>query len=199
MIIHEKLKNIQKELKAPKSQYNSFGKYNYRNCEDILEAVKPLLNKYEASLTLSDEILEIGGKNYIRATATLYDCVGEESICVSAYARESTDKKGMDDSQMTGATSSYARKYALNGLFCIDDTKDADYLNQGQKEAKKGNSEPQRASYTCHDCKKAITKTEKHTAEQIAENTMKRCGVHLCMACYQKRAEASQGGKKNAQ
>jgi hypothetical protein len=115
---------IQSELKAPKSQYNSFGKYSYRNAEDILEAVKPLLSKYNATMYITDEVVEVGGRIYVKATVTLSD--GKETITASAYAREPETRKGMDDSQITGATSSYARKYALNGLFAIDDTKDND-------------------------------------------------------------------------
>lgn len=119
-----KLISIQKELKVPKSQRNTFGNYNYRNCEDILEAVKPLLAKHECVLTLSDSIEAVGSRYYVKATARVTD--GKDSIEVTAYAREAETKKGMDDSQITGSTSSYARKYALNGLFAIDDTKDAD-------------------------------------------------------------------------
>lgn len=126
MNIYEKLSEIQKELKAPKGQYNSFGNYKYRNCEDILEAVKPLCYKNKVTLVISDEVFASGDRTYIRATATLYDQESEEKIQNTAYARESLDKKGMDDSQITGTASSYARKYALNGLFNIDDTKDAD-------------------------------------------------------------------------
>lgn len=119
-----KLTDIQRELKAPKSNYNSFGKYNYRSCEDILEAVKPLLEKHEATLFISDEMVEVGGRIYVKATATFQD--GLTKTQVTAYAREAESKKGMDESQVTGTASSYARKYALNGLFLIDDTKDAD-------------------------------------------------------------------------
>lgn len=121
----KELLQIQSELKAPKGQYNSFGKYKYRSCEDILEAVKPLCVKHGVILTLSDEIVQVGERCYIRATAKLQK-EGCTDISVTAYAREALDKKGMDDSQITGTASSYARKYALNGLFCIDDTKDAD-------------------------------------------------------------------------
>lgn len=122
--MNEKLIHIQSRLKAPKGNYNSFGKYKYRSCEDILEAVKPLLAEEGLTLILSDEIEQIGDRYYVRATASLYD----ESLVttVSAYAREEETKKGADASQITGAASSYARKYALNGLFLIDDTKDAD-------------------------------------------------------------------------
>lgn len=124
MTFQQKVVAVQSELKAPKGQYNSFGKYNYRSCEDILEGVKPLLNKYGLYLKISDAVEMIGDRYYIKATATLSDV--DNCISTSAYARESLDKKGMDASQVTGATSSYARKYALNGLFAIDDTKDAD-------------------------------------------------------------------------
>lgn len=125
------LKKIQTELKAPKGQYNSFGKYHYRSAESILEAVKPLLAKYNAELTLSDDIIEVGGRIYVKAIATIAD--GTSTVTATAFAREPEDKKGMDSSQITGTASSYARKYALNGLFLIDDTKDADtdeYHNQ---------------------------------------------------------------------
>lgn len=124
------LNKIQKELKAPKNQYNSFGKYKYRSCEDILEAVKPLLN--DATLVINDEMVVIGERYYIKATVTLTE--GDKSISTTAYARESEEKKGMDSAQITGATSSYARKYALNGLFLIDDTKDADTMDNSKNE-----------------------------------------------------------------
>lgn len=127
----EKIVAIQSELKAPKGQYNSFGKYNYRSCEDILEGVKPLLAKHGLVLTIQDEIELIGDRYYVKATASITN--GKESISTSAYARESLDKKGMDASQVTGATSSYARKYALNGLLAIDDTKDADTMDNSKK------------------------------------------------------------------
>lgn len=127
----EKIVAIQSELKAPKGQYNSFGKYNYRSCEDILEGVKPLLTKHGLVLTIQDNIDLIGDRFYVKATATITD--GKEQLSTSAYARESLDKKGMDASQVTGATSSYARKYALNGLLAIDDTKDADTMDNSKK------------------------------------------------------------------
>lgn len=131
MNIYEKLLNIQAELKAPKGQENKFGHYKYRSCEDILEAVKPLLAKNKVILQLTDKIEFLGNRYYIKATAILIDTEDTkngEIACIenTAYARESEEKKGMDDSQITGTASSYARKYALNGLFCIDDTKDAD-------------------------------------------------------------------------
>lgn len=123
----EILNKIQCELKAPKTQMNKFGGYAYRSCEDILEAVKPLLQKYEAVLTIGDEIIAVADRIYVKATATLKGKDGE--VSVSAYAREPASKKGSDESQITGAASSYARKYALNGLFAIDDAKDADATN----------------------------------------------------------------------
>ena len=132
--IHEKLITVQKNLVAPKSNYNNFGKYKYRSAEDILEAVKPLNAENGLLLTISDEPLLIGDWHYIKATASITD--GKDTHEVTAYARESQTKKGMDDSQITGTASSYARKYALNGLYLIDDTKDADtdeYRNQGNK------------------------------------------------------------------
>jgi hypothetical protein len=136
-MIYEKLLNIQNELKAPKSQFNAFGKYKYRNAEDILEAVKPLCFKYKATLTLTDEIVLIGERYYVKATATLTDIEKPEwKIWITAYAREEESKKGMDGSQVTGASSSYARKYALNGLFNIDDTKDSDSTNTHGKDGK---------------------------------------------------------------
>lgn len=122
----KKLADIQHELKAPKNQYNSFGKYNYRSCEDILEGVKPLLKKHDTTLTIKDELVCVGNRYYVKAIATLFDCLTGETIENTAYAREEESKKGMDGSQVTGACSSYARKYALNGLLLIDDTKDAD-------------------------------------------------------------------------
>ena len=128
----KELIQIQSELKAPKSQRNDFGRYNYRSCEDILEAVKPLLNKYNSFLTLSDEIINVGNRNYVKATATIFG-PDDKQITVTANACEAETKKGMDSSQITGAASSYARKYALNGLFAIDDTKDADPLPSLQK------------------------------------------------------------------
>jgi len=128
----KELIEIQSELKAPKNQRNTFGNYNYRSAEDILEAVKPLLKKHGCHLTISDEMIQLGDRYYVKATATLTK--DADSIITTAYAREEESKKGMDASQITGATSSYARKYALNGLFCIDDTKDADFTNTHGKE-----------------------------------------------------------------
>ena len=172
-MIQEQLIAVQKELKAPKNQRNNFGGYNYRSCEDILEAVKPILAKHGLLLTLSDEMVEVGGRVYVKATAMLR--ADEGSVVVTAFAREEEEKKGMDASQITGAASSYARKYALNGLFCIDDTKDADATNTHGKDAKVSNPAPENDAkvYTCEYCKKEITKAE-------AEYSKKNYGYQLC-------------------
>lgn len=140
MCIKEKLSMIQQKMKAPKNLYNSFGKYNYRNAESILEAFKPFESEYKVALVVFDEIVEIGGKNYVKATAELIDCESISIYRTTAYAREPVEKKGMDEAQITGATSSYARKYALNGLFLLDDTKDAD-SDEYKKQEKQGEKE----------------------------------------------------------
>ena len=131
---------IQSRLNAPKNQKNSFGGYMYRSCEDILEAVKPLLKETNCTLTITDEISQVADRIYVKATATLKTPSGEV-FTTSAFAREPLSKKGADESQITGAASSYARKYALNGLFCIDDNKDADATNTGDS-GKKPTSKP---------------------------------------------------------
>ena len=131
VVLNQRVGDIQHKLKAPKGQYNSFGKYNYRSCEDILEGVKPLLKEHNLALLIDDEIVQIGERYYVKATAKITD--GREIVSATAYAREPDTKKGMDESQITGATSSYARKYALNALLCIDDTKDADTMDNGKK------------------------------------------------------------------
>lgn len=131
----KKLTKIQSNLKAPKGNFNSFGKYKYRSCEDILEALKPLLEEHSCVVTLSDEIVQIWERYYIKATATLLDCESGETQSTTAFAREELEKKGMDSSQITGSASSYARKYALNGLFAIDDGVDADKTNTHGKKA----------------------------------------------------------------
>lgn len=143
MNIYEKLLNVQNKLKAPKSQFNKFGGYNFRNCEDILEAAKPLCKEVNAVAWLTDEIVMVGDRYYIKATATFLDVESGESIIANGYAREEESKKGMDGSQVTGASSSYARKYALNGLFDIDDAKDSDTTNtHGKEEAPKEQPAP---------------------------------------------------------
>lgn len=139
-----KLNKIQAELKAPKGQFNSFGKYKYRSCEDILEAVKPLLASHGCAIVISDTMSLHGDRYYVEATVTIYDCESGESISNTAYARESADKKGMDESQITGTASSYARKYALNGMLAIDDTKDADATNtHGKKQGEEPSEDTQ--------------------------------------------------------
>lgn len=146
MTVSEKLINIQVNLKAPKSQYNSFGKYKYRSCEDILEAVKPLLKENKLTLIISDSVEMVGNRFYIKSTATITDIETGEVIETSAYAREDETKKGMDLSQVTGSTSSYARKYALNGLLCIDDTKDSDSTNTQSKNDKPATTDNEKIS-----------------------------------------------------
>lgn len=158
MNIYEKLSSIQNELKAPKGNHNSFGNYKYRSAEDILEAVKPLLKANKLVLTLSDELVQVGERYYIKATARLINTEALESVEVDAYARESLNKKGMDDSQITGTASSYARKYAMNGLFNIDDTKDAD-TDEYQKQTKANEK----------DYKKELTKYAKENNLDLKE------------------------------
>ena len=151
----EKLMHIQHELKAPKNQHNSFGNYNYRNAESILEALKPLLVKYGATVTITDMIVQVGERTYVNSIATIYDNDSDAKLSVEAYAREAETKKGMDDAQVTGATSSYARKYALNGLFLLDDTEDVD------TEAYQTQTQPEKAQ-----AKKATTKKKEEPKTQ---------------------------------
>jgi hypothetical protein len=132
--IVKKLINIQSKLKAPKSQFNKFGNYAYRNAEDILEAVKPLLAENGLYQTISDDVVSIGDRNYVKSTVSVSD--GTDTVSATAMAREPQEQKGMNDSQITGSASSYARKYALNGMYAIDDTKDADFTNTHGKEVK---------------------------------------------------------------
>lgn len=141
MNLLEKLMNIQNELVAPKGQFNSFGKYNYRNAEDILEAVKPLLFKYKCTLNMADEIIFKEGRFYVESTVTIKDVESLETESSVGCAREEESKKGMDGSQVTGASSSYARKYALSGLFAIDDNKDSDSTNTHEKDKSKATNE----------------------------------------------------------
>ena len=191
MTIYEKLTKVQEELKAPKGQYNSFGKYNYRSCEDILEALKPILAKYGLFLMIGDTMEHVGDRYYIKATCTISD--GETHITNCAFAREEESKKGMDGAQVTGTSSSYARKYALNGLFLIDDTKDPDtdeYQKQTRENTNKQTSKPDTGSgkadklvtenqisrmyaiasdkgYTKEDIKKSIIKKNKQSAKEL--------------------------------
>lgn len=194
MNIYEKLTQIQNELKAPKNQFNPFGNYNYRSCEDILEAVKPLLLKHKLTQIIDDDVKEINGRFYIKATITLFNSEKvEEAIIVSALAREEESKKKMDSSQLTGSTSSYARKYALAGLYALDDTKDSDGLNTHEKEHSKADTSRKQASTTsnkkvasnnqtafkCSECGVGINQAVKTFSE-------KKYGKPLCMDCQKK-------------
>ena len=163
----KKLSKVQSELKAPKNQRNNFGNYNYRSCEDILEAVKPLLAREGLVLTVCDDIALVGDRYYIKATATITD--GVNSLSNSAFAREEESKKGMDSSQLTGATSSYARKYALNGLLCIDDTKDADATNTHGKEAP---AKPVKKELTAEEKSQQVKEKVNTMCVQIKQLTM---------------------------
>lgn len=183
MNIYEKLLVIQSKLKAPKSQRNTFGNYNYRNCEDILEAVKPLLVEVKATLTITDELVMVGERYYVKATATLIDVESNEQYCNkiihnTAFAREEETKKGMDASQITGASSSYARKYALNGLLAIDDTKDSDFSNNGSNVS---TSSASKIKYSLKERGKIISDLLKQsngaiTFEQVDEWIIKKFG-----------------------
>lgn len=190
--IYGKLMMIQQELKAPKGQYNRFAKYNYRSCEDILEAVKPLCIKNNATLLLNDAVQEVSGRFYVVATATLVDTESGDSVSANAYAREPQDKKGMDDSQITGMASSYARKYALNGLFCIDDTKDADTDETKRQEdaPKKREKKQENKAETpvlCECCGLPIKPVKcgdrVYPTNEIVENAVKKYGKRLCWGC----------------
>lgn len=178
MKLHEKLLAIQTKLKAPKGQYNSFGKYSYRSAEDILEAVKPLNAEQGVLLTITDEIKEIGGRVYVVATATVSD--GTDTLQVSAFAREPENKKGMDESQITGATSSYARKYALNGLYAIDDNKDADtneHKQQQDNAPKKQPAQKQQAQKQQQQQEQGFTEKELHELVEKYVRNIEALGV----------------------
>lgn len=162
------LGKIQAELKAPKNQFNNFGGYNYRSAEDILEAVKPLLTKHKAVLLIDDEVLNVGAKNYIKASATIICIETGSQLTATGLAAEEVSKKGMDAAQLTGSTSSYARKYALNGLFSIDDAKDADATNKHEKGDSKQPSNTN-AGTTSDDDKKWLNKTKKDSDELTPE------------------------------
>lgn len=210
MGIYDKLLSIQTELKAPKGQYNSFGKYHYRSCEDILEAVKPLCKAYNALVMISDELECINGRFYVKAVATFADAETGENVYVSAYAREAEGKKGMDESQVTGTASSYARKYALNGLFCIDDARDADTDAYGRQTGEDNPQEqpdrqpgkpkttpPPPSIVKCQDCQKTITDVvwangSKTSAKTMVNKTVQKYGVPLCGDCYTMRRAKEQ-------
>lgn len=154
---------IQSSLNVPKGQFNAFGKYKYRSCEDILAALKPLLKQTDCTLTISDDIMQVGSRFYIKATATLTNEKGEQAT-VTAFAREEDSKKGMDASQVTGAASSYARKYALNGLFAIDDTKDADALNVNPQY-----TQPVQAAPQTRGTQQAAQQTSQQASQQLTQ------------------------------
>ncbi len=198
--IYAKLAAIQAELKAPKNQFNSFGKYNYRSCEDILEAVKPLTKAQGCAVVLSDEAVAIDGWHYIKATARLVDMLeGEnESAIAVSYAREPEMKKGMDTSQITGTASSYARKYALSGLFALDDTKDAD-SQDNSSEGKPAQKQPAK-TYCCADCGKPFVNITDRTghawtpAQQYdAAASVSPDGKARCRACREKLEHPASG------
>lgn len=171
MEIKQALHLIQQKLEAPKTQFHGYGKFAYRSCEDILKAVKPLLEETKTNLVLQDEIVNIGSRYYVKATASLINLEGE-SFAVNSYAREEEDKKGMDGSQITGASSSYARKYALNGLFGIDDTKDSDKTNKGLGGASRPLKTPSTSNFD--KAKGIISKTDD---KNILEDTISKIAV----------------------
>lgn len=186
----QRFADVQAELKAPKSRTNKFGGYKYRSCEDILKAAKPLLKKHGMVLTMTDTIQQAGDRYYVVATAVINDTESLHTIQASACAREAETKKGMDDSQITGTASSYARKYALNGLFCLDDVADAD-------SAKQDAEDELFAVITCQDCGNSILPhndgKKGYTPPQIASMTKKAFGRELCWKCAEK---ARDGGKR---
>lgn len=193
--LNAKLVKIQHELKAPKDQHNGFGNYNYRSLENILESVKPLLAEAGLSIIIGDDMVEVGGKVYVKATATISD--GKESISNTAYAREDESKKGMSDPQITGACSSYARKYAVQGLFAIDDSKDPDtesYQRRTQSRQSQG--------ITCELCHQPIKPMAKRgggemSPEAVAKWTRAKTGMAVCGDCYKKReAKQTNGGNE---
>lgn len=195
MTIYEKLSAIQAELKVPKDQHNNFGNYNYRSCEDILEKVKPICKAHKTVLILSDDLANIGDRYYVKAKAELIDLETGDFVDTFAFAREEQEKKGMDGSQVTGASSSYARKYALNGLFNIDDVKDSDFTNQGAKaeppkrkqwpdSVVEGQPKPQienPASMHCIECGVPVS-------IKVRDFSVKKFGKCYCMDCQKKYA-----------
>ena len=188
MGINLKLYAVQQALKAPKDQVNTFGKYNYRSCEGILEALKPHLGLNQLVINLSDCMTEVGGRIYVMATATVTDVETGESVSATAYAREEEDKKGMDSSQITGAASSYARKYALNGLFAIDDQRDSDATNDGGKDVSK--KETTDNKFRCEKCGEVL-KPYDHNGKTVpirqhAEKSRMQFGRVLCLDCINK-------------
>lgn len=190
MTIKEKLLAVQTEIKAPKNLYNSFGGFKYRNAEAILESAKPILKSLMLCLVISDEVVEVAGRPYVKATATISETKPDipETITATAYARIPDNKKGMDDAQLTGAASSYARKYALNGLFLLDDNKDADTDEYKTTTDRAPEPEPTPeptapAAFICEDCGNPITARGKASAEKIAASSRAKFGRQLCYNC----------------
>lgn len=193
----KKLGEVQYKLKAPKGQTNTFGHYRYRSCEDILEAVKPLLHETGLTLTLSDDVVAVGDRVYVKATACITD--GTDSVSNTAWAREAESKKGMDDSQVTGTASSYARKYALNGLFLIDDTRDADTDEYHRRTAE---DKP----IMCEHCGKPIKPLTKRdggvmSPAEVARWTQREAHMTLCGECLKawRQAKANNNQTNNNQ
>ena len=185
--ILKKLGAIQSALKAPKNQYSAFGGYNYRSCEDILESLKPLLRDQSCTLVLSDDVINVGDRYYIIATATIYDNESGESFSNKAYAREANSKPKMDEAQVTGGASTYARKYALNGLFLIDDTKDVDtdeYKKQQGVQQQQAIKTPAPLKILCPKCGKEIKTIKKKNGELVdPAKILESCGG-VCADCY---------------
>jgi len=179
-----KMLKIQNELKAPKNQYNNYGGYAYRSCEDIVNALKPLLAGESLFMYISDSVEQIGDRYYIKATVSLTDCESGEKLENTAFAREPVAKKGMDESQITGTASSYARKYALNGLFCIDDCKDAD-TNECARETK---NKPI-TEYNCQECGKVIIGAKKQDGTTASAAEVYAITGGLCLKCANERSK----------
>lgn len=194
----EKVFTIQQKAKSTKDKPNTFGNFMYRSAEGIIEDIKPVLAETKTFILLSDEVKEVGGRVYVEATATLHDMESDASISTKALAREAETKKGMDEAQITGAASSYARKYALSGLLLLDDNKDADTDEYQARTQENGNPAPKKATsdpapatapikkFKCADCKKEIMEHLGASAKQISEATKKKYGRMLCVECAAK-------------
>lgn len=194
MNVYEKLLAVQLDLKAPKNQYNAFGKYNYRSAEDILEAVKPVCKTHGAVIYLTDKVLSLDGRHYIESTVHFVDITSGEVIKVSASAREDESKKGMDGAQLSGATSSYARKYALNGLLDVDDCKDSDEQD-AQAARNLDLQRGERPVVFCDGCGCEITETKKRdgtmwsVGDMVTYSRLKFDGRALCAACMKQESK----------
>lgn len=198
--VYAKLAKVQSALKVPKGQYNSFGKYKYRSCEDIVEAVKPLCHENGLLLTMADQIIQIGDRYYVSATATVTSIDDGSTAFVTANAREEDTKKGMDGSQITGTASSYARKYALNGLFAIDDTKDAD-TDENENQRRSAGDTRESKPHVCMDCGRPITTVVMNDgrpwdSEAIYAWSLQNYKKALCFNCISKRRAAQKSAAK---